>query len=116
LLSTSIVGANYVDSTGLVIFFLTLAFFGNGFASQTWSLVSAVAPRRLIGLTGGVFNIFGNLPGIVVPLVVGYLIHGADFAPALRYIATIAVIGAASYIFLVGKVQRVADRPEIATH
>ncbi len=113
LLSTSIVGANYVGSTGLVIFFLTLAFFGNGFASQTWSLVSAVAPRRLIGLTGGIFNIFGNLPGIVVPLVVGYLIQGADFAPALRYIAAVAVIGAASYIFLVGKVERVADRPEI---
>ena len=114
LLSTCIIGANYVDSTGLVIFFLTLAFFGNGFASQTWSLVSAMAPRRLIGLTGGVFNIFGNLPGIIVPLVIGYLIHGADFAPALRYIATVAVIGAASYIFLVGKAQRVGDSVAVA--
>ena len=111
LLSTSIVGANYANTTELVIFFLTLAFFGNGFASQTWSLVSAVAPRRLIGLTGGIFNIFGNLPGIIVPLVIGYLIHGADFAPALRYIATIAVIGAASYIFLVGKAERISDTP-----
>ncbi len=110
LLSTCIIGANYVSSTPAVIFFLTLAFFGNGFASQTWSLVSAVAPRRLIGLTGGVFNIFGNLPGICVPLIIGYLIHGGDFAPALRYIAVVAAVGACSYIFLVGKVHRIGDK------
>lgn len=109
LLSTCIIGANYVNSTELVIGFLTLAFFGNGFASQTWSLVSAMAPRRLIGLTGGVFNVFGNLPGIIVPLVIGYLIQGGDFAPALRYIAAVAVLGACSYVFLVGKVERIQD-------
>lgn len=109
LLSTCIIGANYVSSTELVIFFLTLAFFGNGFASQTWSLVSAMAPRRLIGLTGGVFNVFGNLPGIIVPLVIGYLIQGGDFAPALRYIAAVALLGACSYVFLVGTVERIQD-------
>jgi len=56
LLSSSIIGANYVDAPALIIAFLTLAFFGNGLASITWSLVSAMAPERLLGLTGGVFN------------------------------------------------------------
>jgi ACS family D-galactonate transporter-like MFS transporter len=113
LLSTTIIGANYAGSTALVIGFLALAFFGNGFASQTWSLVSAMAPRRLIGLTGGVFNVFGNLPGIIVPLVIGFLIQGGDFAPALRYIAAIAVVGAFAYLFLVGRVERIDEAASI---
>ena len=37
LISTSIIGANFVESTPLVIAFLALAFFGNGLASITWS-------------------------------------------------------------------------------
>src|SRR5471032_3518386 len=56
LISTAIIGANYVESTPLVIAFLALAFFGNGLASITWSLVSTLAPARMLGLTGGTFN------------------------------------------------------------
>ncbi|KAI3301619.1 MFS transporter, partial [Shigella sonnei] len=81
--------------------------FGNGFASITWSLVSSLAPMRLIGLTGGVFNFVGGLGGITVPLVVGYLAQGYGFAPALVYISAVALIGALSYILMVGDVKRV---------
>ena len=62
----------------------TLAFFGNGLASITWSLVSAIAPERLIGLTGGVFNFFGNLSGITVPIVIGYLARDYGFSAGTR--------------------------------
>jgi ACS family D-galactonate transporter-like MFS transporter len=110
LLSMVIMGANYVDSPTLVIAFLALAFFGNGFASITWALVSAIAPSRLIGLTGGCFNFFGNLSAFVVPMVIGYLVNGKDFSPALRLIATLALIGALSYLFVLGRVERLPDR------
>ena len=43
-LSTSIIGANFVDHPALIILFLSLAFFANGLASIHWSLVSATAP------------------------------------------------------------------------
>ena len=55
-LSTSIIGANFVDHPALIILFLSLAFFANVLASIHWSLVSATAPERLIGLTSGVFD------------------------------------------------------------
>lgn len=110
LLGTSIVGANYVDRPALIVLFLTIAFFGNGFASITWVLVSAISPRRLIGLTGGVFNLFGNLSAITVPLVIGRLVRDTNFAPALVFIGALALAGAACYIFLVGKVERI-DAP-----
>lgn len=109
LLSTCIMGANYTNDPIWIMILMALAFFGNGFASITWSLVSSLAPVRLIGLTGGVFNLAGGLGGITVPLVVGYLAQDYGFAPSLVYISAVALFGALSYIFLVGEVKRVGD-------
>jgi ACS family D-galactonate transporter-like MFS transporter len=109
LLSTSIVGANYVRTPHWIVAFMALAFFGNGLASIAWSLVSAVAPKRLIGLTGGVFNFIGNMSSVTVPVVIGALVRGGDFAPALAYISAMALIGALSYILVVGKIERLPD-------
>ena len=115
LLSTSIVGANYATEPATIVAFLALAFFGNGLASITWSLVSAIAPQRLLGLTGGVFNFFGNLSGITVPIVIGYLARDYGFSAGLAYIALLALLGALSYVFIVGRVERLPDRePAVA--
>jgi len=107
LISTCIMGANYTNDPIWIMTLMAIAFFGNGFASITWSLVSSLAPVRLIGLTGGMFNFVGGLGGITVPLVVGYLAQDYGFAPALVYISAVALIGALSYILLVGDVKRV---------
>lgn len=107
LLSTCIIGANYTDSTFFIILFLALAFFGNGLASIAWVFISLMAPKKLIGLTGGAFNFIGGLAGIVVPIVIGYLVEGGDFSPALFFIGGIALLGCISYIFIVGRVVRI---------
>lgn len=107
LLSVSIIGANYVNSTALIILFMTIAFFGNGFASISWVFVSTLAPKHLIGLTGGVFNFIGGLASIIVPIVIGFLVRDGSFTPALVFIGVLAFIGACSYVFLVGKVERI---------
>jgi ACS family D-galactonate transporter-like MFS transporter len=107
LLCTSIVGANYVEKPAWIILFLTIAGFGNGFSSIAWVFVSTLAPPRLLGLTGGVFNFFGNLSSIFVPLIIGLLVRGNNFAPGLVFVAALALIGALSYIFIVGRVERI---------
>ncbi|MCP9235259.1 MFS transporter [Lewinella sp. JB7] len=109
LLSTSIIGANYTDSTAWIIFFLALAFFGNGLASISWVFVSLLAPRRLIGLAGGVFNFIGGLAAVVTPTAIGYLVQDGDFAPALFFVGGMAFLGFCSYLFLVGKIVRVGE-------
>jgi len=86
---------------------MTLAFFGNGMASIGWSLISSVAPRRLIGLTGGVFNGLSNLSGIATPLIIGRLAAGGNFAPGLVYIAAVALIGVLAYVTMIGKLEPV---------
>lgn len=112
LLTTAMLGANFTDSTTLVIVFLSIAFFGNGLASITWSLVSALAPKRLIGLTGGMFNFIGNLSSIATPIVIGIIVTDSSFAPGFAYMTVVTIIGIASYVLLVGKVERVADPEE----
>jgi MFS transporter, ACS family, D-galactonate transporter len=107
LVSVFILGANYVDAPGWVIFFMSLSFFGVGFASITWIFVSTLAPKHLIDVTGGVFNFIGQSSGIVVPIVIGLLASGGNFAPALIFIAILGFLGACSYIFLVGNVERI---------
>jgi ACS family D-galactonate transporter-like MFS transporter len=108
-LSTSIIGANFVDRPALIILFLSLAFFANGLASIHWSLVSAAAPERLIGLTSGIFNGVGGLAGISGPIIVGWLLRGGDFTLPLTFIACVAALGVCSYIFVVGKLERVRE-------
>ena len=107
ILSTSIIGANYVQSPTLIILFMAIAFFGNGMASITWVFVSLLAPKHLIGVTGGAFNFIGNLSSIIVPFIIGLLVRGGNFEPALVFISVIAACGVFSYVFLVGKIERV---------
>jgi ACS family D-galactonate transporter-like MFS transporter len=109
LLTTAMLGANFTDSTAMVIMFLSIAFFGNGLASITWSLVSALAPKRLIGLTGGMFNFIGNLSSIATPIIIGLLITDVSFAPGFVYMTLVTAVGIISYVFLVGRVERVPD-------
>ncbi|MDO6410038.1 MAG: MFS transporter [Pantoea sp.] len=107
-LTLFILGANYTDNSALIILFMSVAFFGNGLATITWVFVTALAPRHLIGLAGGVFNFTGALSSIVVPIAIGALIDGDNFAPALAFIAMLAAIGIASYVFIVGKIDHVS--------
>jgi ACS family D-galactonate transporter-like MFS transporter len=107
ILSGSIVGANYVNDTALIISFMSLAFFGAGMALISWVFVSLLSPKHLIGLTGGIFNFMGNLASIIVPTVIGFLVSEGNFNPALVFIGALGIIGALSYIFLVGKIERV---------
>lgn len=106
--AASIIGANYVDSDVAVIAILSFAFFGQGMVGLGWTLISDVAPKHLMGLTGGIFNTCSNLAGIVTPLVIGFIISATgSFFYALVYVCAAAVAGLLAYVFVVGDVHRV---------
>jgi ACS family D-galactonate transporter-like MFS transporter len=69
--ATRIVPCNVVSTQWAVIFFMSLAYFGKDVGVLGWALVSDVAPKTATGLAGGVFNTFGNLAGVVIPIVIG---------------------------------------------
>ena len=108
LLASTIVIANFVTQDALVITVMSLAFFGQGMCNLGWTLLTDVAPKELMGLSGGVFNLCANLAGIVTPLVVGYVVATTgSFAWALAFIGIVALLGVLSYVFVVGDVRRV---------
>lgn len=110
LLAVSIIGANFTDSTPWIIFFLALAFFGNGLASIGWVFVSLMAPKNMVGIVGGVFNFLGGLSAIIIPVVIGFLVKGGDFNNALFFIGAMTLLGFFSYLFVVGKVERIESK------
>ncbi|MBB5422389.1 ACS family D-galactonate transporter-like MFS transporter [Paraburkholderia sp. JPY158] len=108
LLASTIILANYVESNVVVIAILSVAFFAQGMAALGWTLVSDIAPEGLLGVTGGIFNFAANLAGIVTPLVVGLIVAATgSFVGALVFIGVVALIGALSYIFIVGDIKRI---------
>lgn len=108
LLASCIILANFVQSNVTVIAILSVAFFAQGMAALGWTLVSDIAPAGMLGLTGGIFNLAANLAGIVTPLVVGVIVGATgSFVWALAFIGAIALVGAASYIFVVGDIKRI---------
>lgn len=109
LLASTIILANFVQSNVAVIAILSIAFFAQGMAALGWTLVSDIAPDGMLGLTGGIFNVAANLAGIITPLVIGLIVAATgSFVGALVFIGVIALIGAASYIFIVGDIKRIA--------
>lgn len=108
LLASTIIAANFVESNGAVIAILSLAFFAQGMAALGWTLVSDIAPKGMLGLTGGVFNLAANLAGIVTPLVIGAIVSATgSFFYALAYVGSLALMGALAYIFVLGDVKRI---------
>lgn len=106
--ASTIIAANYVDSDALVISILSVAFFGQGMVGLGWTLISDVAPKKFMGLTGGIFNFCANIAGILTPLVIGLIVaKTGSFFYALAYVAVAALLGALSYIFIVGDVRRI---------
>ena len=115
LLASTIVAANYVPAgnDGLVILIMSIAFFGQGMTNLGWTVISDVAPKRLIGLTSGIFNFSANLAGIVTPLVIGVAFQlTGSFVGPLIYIGVVALIGAFSYSVILGDIHRLDAETE----
>jgi len=109
LLASTIVLANYVPegSNTAVMLIMSVAFFGQGMTNLGWTVISDIAPKKLIGLTSGIFNFSANLAGIITPLVVGIAFElSGSFVGPLLYIAVVALIGAFAYSVILGDIHR----------
>ena len=105
--ASTIIAANYVERDTIVIAILSFAFFSQGMTGLGWTLISDIAPRNLMGLTGGIFNFAANLAGIITPIVIGFIVAATgSFFHALAYVGAVALVGAMSYIFILGDVRR----------
>ena len=115
LMSMSMILCNYVDAQWLVIALMALAFFGKGVGALGWAVVSDTSPKEIAGLSGGLFNTFGNVASITTPIVIGYIIQSTgSFNGALVYVGANALVAIISYLVVVGEIKRVHLKPQSA--
>ena len=53
LLSITMIACNYTNVQALVMFLMSLSFFGKGFGALGWTVIADTSPKELIGLNGG---------------------------------------------------------------
>jgi ACS family glucarate transporter-like MFS transporter len=108
LMSMSMIACSYISDNTLVVIVMSLAFFGKGVGALGWAVVSDTSPREAAGLSGGLFNTFGNTAGITTPIVIGYIVQATgSFAGALVFVSANAAMAIVSYLVIVGEIQRV---------
>lgn len=107
LLSVTMIGCNYARAQGVMLLLMSLSFFGKGFGSLGWSVISDTSPRGMVGLNGALFNLVGNLAGITTPIVIGYLVKKTgSFDQVLVFVGVTALCAIVSYGPIVGEIKR----------
>jgi MFS transporter, ACS family, D-galactonate transporter len=77
-------------------------------ASNIWAITQTLAGQRATGRWVGFQSFFGNMSGMVAPAVTGYVLQRTgQFYWAFLIVTAVAFAGAASWIFLVGRVEPV---------
>jgi ACS family glucarate transporter-like MFS transporter len=108
LMSMSMIACNYINTDALVVAVMSLAFFGKGVGALGWAVVSDTSPKEAGGLSGALFNTFGNTAGITTPIAIGYIVEATgSFAGALVFVGANAALAIACYLFVVGDIKRV---------
>jgi len=112
LLSCIMVLCNFIEARFLIIAIMCLAFFGKGFGALGWTVVSDTSPKEITGLSGGLFNTFGNTAAITTGIIVGYLIEWTHyFGVVLLYVGGCALGAIFCYLFVVGEIKRLQLAP-----
>lgn len=107
IVSGAILLCNLTNSQALVLVFMSVAFFGKGVASLGWAVLSDVAPREVTGLSGSIFNTFGNMAGIVTPIVIGYIVSTTkSFDLALLFVFAHSAVALISFLAVTGPIRR----------
>ncbi|WJV53112.1 MFS transporter [Prodigiosinella aquatilis] len=112
LLSMSMVICNYVSTEWVVIAVMAMAFFGKGIGALGWAVMADTAPKEISGLSGGLFNMFGNISGIVTPIAIGYIVgETGSFSGGLVYVGIHALVAILSFLFIVQDIKRIELEP-----
>ncbi|VWC58127.1 MFS transporter [Burkholderia lata] len=109
LLSSSIALSAFVENVWACLGLFALAYASLSFAgANVWTLVGEVAPTPAhVASLGGIQNFAGNLAGIFITTFTGVMlsITKGSFVVPLAVAGALCVVGALSYLFIVGKVE-----------
>jgi sugar phosphate permease len=107
----AVIGAAYTKDIHVALFWITLAAAGIAFhAPVAWSMPGLIAPRNSTGTIGGVMNLFGNLSSFAAPVATGLIVaRTGSFNAAIVTAAIILIVGIISYVFVLGRIEPIAE-------
>ncbi|MBV8818036.1 MAG: MFS transporter [Acidobacteriaceae bacterium] len=103
LILPSAIAANQALAMALLI---AASFVFGLFSSNHWAITQTLAGPAAAGKWTGLQNCAGNMAGVAAPTVTGFVVeHFHSFHYAFVSVSTMLLLGAFSYVFLVGRVQ-----------
>lgn len=99
----------YLHGARIILVCLTLALSGISAASPVaWTLPSLLGPPGAMGRIGSIVNLSGQIAAITAPVITGYLTTQThSFGASFRVAGLVILIGVASYLFLLGRIERI---------
>jgi ACS family D-galactonate transporter-like MFS transporter len=115
LMASSIAVSAFVGNVYVCLAFFSLAYASLSFTgANVWTVVSEMAPTPgHVSSMSGIQNFAGNLAGIMITTFTGFtlaLTKGSFLIP-LAVAGGLCVVGALSYLFIVGKVEPLTPLP-----
>ena len=106
-----IAGAAKPHSATQALIWISISIGGLAAAAPVgWSLPSLIVRAKDTGKVGGIVNFSNQISGIAAPVVTGYLLSARhSFAWAFAVPVIYLAVGIAAYIFLLGKIELVAE-------
>ena len=112
VLAMTIVFCNYAHAQSVMLFFMSLSFFGKGIGALGWTVIADTSPKGMVGMNGALFNLCGNMAGVTTPLIIGTIVQRThSYNGALIFVGLIAFCAIISYGPIVGEIKRL----ELAT-
>ncbi len=114
----AVFGATLTTDPVIAIAWISLALSGLAAAAPvSWSLPGLIAPQGGVGTVGGIMNFANNMMGAVAPIVTGYIVGSTQsFTNAFLVAGAVLLIGVASFVFLLGRIEPIPEpkRPQAA--
>ncbi len=88
----SIFSVAYVSDVHLIVLLLSTTLFFLRWCGMYWAIPGILASRARSGLLGGCMNFAGNIAGISVPIIIGFIVQSTgSYFLALMFFASAAV-------------------------
>jgi ACS family D-galactonate transporter-like MFS transporter len=108
-----VLGAAHAHTATRALVWISISIGGlSAVAPVGWSVPSLIVPRSSVGTVGGIVNFSNQISGIAAPIATGYVVATThSYAWAFGIAAIYLLIGIASYIFLLGRIEPIDVKP-----
>jgi ACS family D-galactonate transporter-like MFS transporter len=111
-----IMGAATAHTPVRALVWISMSIGGLSAASPViWSIPSLIAPRGSVGAVSGILNLSNQISGILAPIITGYLVAAThNYTLAFGVSAAYLLVGIASYLLLLGRIEPVPPPASVA--